>query len=340
MNELAPGMPIRLRGWRLLLAAVPLVLLAACAAPIIGTPSAQEIAAKPSQSNLKDAHFTLVGQVTSGAADVQVKGEGLMVFRPSTASRMILTGSVGVIPFAVELISVNGVEYQRVGNAKWTKTTSNAKPASSSTWATAKGLKLIGEESLPQGKAWHVKGTSDGQPFDLWVRESDGYPLKYQNENPTAALTLTFDQFDTGMKVSAPAPSDIKPAPVNATGAIDQPMRLNGVDVTVVSVDAHYAAANPFMTPKPGNRYIVLEILYQSTGSDALQYNEYDWTVSDSQGFSYRPTVADKEPQLNSGQLDPGGKARGFVTYEVPTAAQGLVAKAKIGDDSASVPIG
>jgi hypothetical protein len=129
MNKLARIL-IQVRLWRLLLAAAPLVLLAACAAPTIGTPSAQEIAAKPSQSNLKDAHFTLAGQVTSGAADVQMRGEGLMVFRPATASRMILTGSVGVIPIAVELISVHGVDYERAGNAKWTKTTSNAKPAS------------------------------------------------------------------------------------------------------------------------------------------------------------------------------------------------------------------
>src|SRR5436190_10987352 len=138
VNELTREAPVRLRGWRLLWSVALPVLLAACAAPVIGTPSAQEIASRPSHSNLKDAHFTLAGQVTSGAADIQVKGEGLMVFRPATASRMVLTGSVGAIPFAVELISVDGNDYQRVGNAKWTQTTSSAKPASSATWATAK----------------------------------------------------------------------------------------------------------------------------------------------------------------------------------------------------------
>lgn len=340
VNELTREVAARLQGWRLLWSVAVSVLLTACAAPVIGTPSAQEIASKPSHSNLKDAHFTLAGQVTSAAANIQVKGEGLMVFRPAMASRMVLTGSVGAIPVAVELISVDGNDHQRVGNAKWTQTTSSAKPASSATWATAKNLKLIGEEDLPQGKAWHVKGTGDGQPFELWVRESDGYPLKYQSENPAAALTLTFDHFDTGQRVTAPAPSDIKPEPKDATGTVGQPIHLNGVDVTVVSVDPNYKPANLFITPKAGNRYIVVEILYQRTGPDAVSYNEFDWTVSDSQGFSYQPTFADKGPQLNSGQLVPDGKARGFITYEVPTTAQGLVVKAKIGDDSASVPIG
>lgn len=106
-------------------AAGVLVLMAACTAPVIGTPTAQEIAAKPAHSGLKDAHFTITGHVVSGAADVQVKGEGLMVFKPASASRMVLTAALGVLPFSIELISVGGNDYQRVGNAKWTKTTSN-----------------------------------------------------------------------------------------------------------------------------------------------------------------------------------------------------------------------
>jgi hypothetical protein len=316
-----------------------LVLLAACTAPIIGTPTAQDIAAKPAHSGLKDAHFTITGHIVSGAADVQIKGEGLMVFKPASASRMALTGALGVLPFSIELISVGGNDYQRVGNAKWTKTTSNVKPASGDSWATAKDLKLIGEENLSQGKAWHLKGTADGKPFELWVRESDGYPLKYVNGDPNASLTLTFDQFDTGQRISEPASTDIKPEPKNATGAIGRPVHLNGVDVTVASVNPNYKSANQFITPKPDNRFVVVEVLYQSTGSEPVEYNQFDWTVSDGQGFSYRPSFSDKDPQLRSGQLDLGGKARGFITFEIPTTAQGLVVKAKVGDDSASVPL-
>lgn len=174
-----------------------LVLQSGCAAPFNGMPTAQEIATKPARSGLKDAHFTMSGEVVSGAADVQVKGEGLMVFKPASALRMVLTGSVGVLPLSVELISVGGNDYERVGNNEWTRATSKAKPASGDSWATAKDLKLIREESLSLGKAWHLKGTTNGQPFELWVRESDGYPLKYMNGDPNASLTLTFDRFNT-----------------------------------------------------------------------------------------------------------------------------------------------
>ena len=316
-----------------------LVLESACAAPFTGTPTAQEIAAKPARSGVRDAHFTMTGQMVSGAGDVQVKGEGLMVFKPASALRMVLTASLGVLPFSVELISVGGNDYERIGNAKWTRAASKAKPASGGSWATAKDLKLIGEESLSLGKAWHLKGTANGQPFELWVRESDGYPLKYVNGDPNASLTLAFDRFNTGQRVSEPASSDIKPEPKTVTGAVGQVLHLNGVDVTVVSVDPNYKAANQFITPKPGNRFVVVEVLYQGTGSERIAYNEFDWSMSDGQGFSYQPSFADKEPQLHSGQLDPGGKARGFITFEISTTAQGLVVKAKIGDDSASVPL-
>jgi hypothetical protein len=54
----------------------------------------------------------------------------------------------------------------------------------------------LGEDTLAQGKAWHVKAKDDsGNPFEAWVRESDGYPLKYASTMQGTTFTATFDRF-------------------------------------------------------------------------------------------------------------------------------------------------
>jgi hypothetical protein len=56
-----------------------------------------------------------------------------------------------------------------------------------------------------------VKAKDDGgNPFEAWVRESDGYPLKYASTMQGSTFTATFDRFNTGQTVSAPPASDIQ----------------------------------------------------------------------------------------------------------------------------------
>lgn len=313
----------------------------ACAAPGLSPPTPQEILGKPAKSDLKDAHFTLTGHFTSGATGVDVKGEGLMVIKPKSALRMTLTGSLGVFPFSIEQISVEGQDYQRVGNQKWTKTQAANKPSGANAWSEAKGAKLVAEEDQGQGKAWHVTATSsDGKPIEIWVRESDGYPLKMVTGDPDNNFTLSFDRFNTGQTVTGPPASEIKPDPKNVTGTVGQPMHLTGVDVTVVSVDPNAKGGNQYLQPKPGNRFVATQILYENTGSDPYDFNPFDWNLTDSAGFSYNTTYADIGPELHSGKLAAGEKARGYITYEVPTSATGLTLKLKSGEDTGRIPIG
>src|SRR5439155_9129692 len=129
--------------------------------------------------------------------------------------------------------------------------------------------------------------TSSGEPFEAWVRESDGYLLKYSSSSDTGTLSLEFDKFNTGQSVSAPNPADIKAPAKNVTGQIGSPIVLNGVTVTVVSVDLNAKSGNEFITPKAGSRFVVVQVLYENTGSDPYDYNPFDWKLTDSAGVSY-----------------------------------------------------
>ncbi len=337
---------------------VALALMAAvCANPtgIGGPPTAAEILKKPAAASFKDAHFTMKAHTSSGAFVIDLTGDGTFVRNPP-AEQMHYQGSLGAIPLAFDTIVVGGKEYTRTGSQKWTvkDASSNSSP---SDWSKATNPKLVGEDSINGAKAWHVSATaSGGAGFEVWVREADGYPLKYVSQglsstaspSPAAgssggasgSLELNFDKFNTGSRIQPPPAADVKPPPQNVSAKVGDVMHLTGLDLTVVSANLDAKSPNEFITPKSGNRFVTIEVLYVLTGAGKVDYNPYDWKISDSQGFSYNSTFGVADPALNSGSLsNSGDKARGFVAFEVPAVATGLAAKVSIGDDSALVAL-
>jgi hypothetical protein len=206
---------------RPVMAVVVVALLAACGTPGAPAkpPTAQEVLAKPLHaSNLKDGHFLAVGKFTSQGVSVDVNGDGEVVYKSPTAGRFKFQTTVAGQQVSFEEITINGTDYTFTspGNGKWTSkaSTSGLGPES---FSGASGFKYIGEENLPQGKSWHASAKDkDGNPFDGWIRESDGYPVKYVLTQPGASasgntLTLTFDRYNTGVTISAPPSSQVVP---------------------------------------------------------------------------------------------------------------------------------
>jgi hypothetical protein len=169
------------------------------------------VLAKPVHSNLKDAHFVVSGKFTNQGATVDVNGDGQLVYKAPQAGRFKFQTTVAGQTVSFEEISINGKDYTFTipGNGKWTSkaSTSGLGPGS---FVGSSEYKYVGEENLPQGKAWHAKAKDkDGSPFDGWIRESDGYPLKYTVTQDNNALALTFDKYNTGVSVSAPPTSQV-----------------------------------------------------------------------------------------------------------------------------------
>jgi hypothetical protein len=187
-------------------------VLSACGNPFAPPrpPTAAEILDKPAHSNLKDAHFVVSASIplSASAGTVTASGDGLLVFKPAQAVHMTLQTNFAGQTATLEEISIGGKDYSRVsGQSKWTVKASTSSPGDFS----GTDAKYVGEEVLPQGKAWHVKAkTKDtGDPFDAWVRESDGYPLKFSGSSATTQLTFSFDRFNTGGTVTAPPASEV-----------------------------------------------------------------------------------------------------------------------------------
>jgi len=202
---------VKKRSWLVL--AISALVVAGCgnsAGAPAKPPTAQEILARPDSANVKDGHFSLVAHIVSGNITFDATGDGIIVVKPQQASRFTMLTTISGQSLKFEEIIIGGKEYDlSPDNPRWTvkPSTNSSNPSSfKGTDAT-----YLGEETLPQGKAWHVKAKDDnGNPFEAWVRETDGYPLKYASTMQGSTFTATFDRFNTGQTVSAPPASDIQ----------------------------------------------------------------------------------------------------------------------------------
>jgi hypothetical protein len=189
------------------------VLTAGCGVPTpAAPPSAKEILAEPQQSNLTNAHFAVTGKIANNGVTVELVGDGALVYKPKPAGRFKFTTTVGGQTLTIEEISLDGTNYGLTpASPKWVATKS-ASGIGPNAFSGASDQKYIGEETLPQGKAWHASAKDkDGNAFDAYIRESDGYPIKYiETQTGGQNITLTFDHYNTGETIKAPPPDQIQ----------------------------------------------------------------------------------------------------------------------------------
>lgn len=102
------------------------------------------------------------------------------------------------------------------------------------------------------------------------------------------------------------------------TYAIGDKIKLGDYVIKVEGMEDPYNESNEFLQPDAGNRYVTVEVLYENPTDDKnIDYNSWDWTLFDSDGYNYDPSFVGKDPDLSSGTLNPGGTVRGWVTFEV-----------------------
>ena len=163
-------------------------------------------------SALKDAHFTMTEQLPDGRGGTsQGTGDGVLVLRPVAAeSQSVQIDIGGGSSITVQSIAIGDTIYHK----KSTDPTWTASPGRSALANLDRALdvKLIGDEITPQGKTSHISGRDiAGNPFEIWIRDKDGYPIKYAShhtDNATAD-TILFDRYNSGQTINAPPPAQV-----------------------------------------------------------------------------------------------------------------------------------
>jgi hypothetical protein len=189
------------------------VVASSCGIPTPATPpTAKEVLAKPVGSDLKNAHFTVSGKLNDNGVSLSLAGDGVLVYKPKPAGRFKSQATLGGQTVTLEEITIDGTNYGKPpGATSWvsTKSSTGFDPAA---FGGASAQKYLGEVDLPQGKAWHASAKDkEGNDFEAYIRESDGYPIKYvETQGGGENITLTFDRYNAGDSVSAPPPDQVE----------------------------------------------------------------------------------------------------------------------------------
>ena len=295
-------------------------------------PDPGDLWGRPLQSAARNAHATITA--TGGPGGAALRGDGTVVFKPRTALSFRLRTGLGQLPGELDVLQVDGVTYQRAAaDQKWQRSPA---PAPDPTWDGATDPRLLGEGTVGGDRAWHLKATRGGSAVEMWVRQNDGYPLQVLTSNGSGAVfRFVYDRFNGAGDVVAPPAPDIQPPARALSGRVGDTLSMASARITVLSWEDDAAPDDETVKPRPGNRFVVVDVAVENTGSRQLS-TFFDWLLTDSARDAWTQALAVREPQFLGGELEPGESARGFLTYEVSSAASQLVLTVRLDDDTAS----
>jgi hypothetical protein len=166
--------------------------------------TAAEVLRMPSQSGAQNARLAIVGHVTVAGITIPLKGEGLMAFGAKPAMTVKVVLRISGEEQLVEEVAVDGISYSRTGSAPWHQDL-DVRINQPDRWRQARAVAMLPSDRLSLGDAWHVVAMSpQGHQFEAWVRQRDGYPLRFALRDPDSLLVIDYRDFNRGAVIIGP----------------------------------------------------------------------------------------------------------------------------------------
>jgi hypothetical protein len=188
---------------------------------------------------MQDGHFKVTAVIVNGATHTNGSGDGVLALKGQVGLKLNVQVSAGLLNVGIDLIAVGGKQYERIGSGAWTVTTDSSTPGNASHGAPS----YVGESQIGNDKAWHIRSTQSGTTYDEWVRESDGYLLKYAWQSDTASFTMDFDQFNIGAGIAAPSQKEIAASQYQALADTTNPLISSADGALTTDANANDLAA-------------------------------------------------------------------------------------------------
>lgn len=163
-------------------------------------------------------------------------------------------------------------------------------------------------------------------------------PISQSDISTIIAATFAADQQATqgAIHVSAATVTSI-PVPTSTSAAESVPVQQSSIGkvgmrlvqgdyaLTVTNTDSAQSYGT-FYTAATGKRLLAVEVLIESSANSDVNVNPFYASIKDSDSYQYNMTSFGKDPALQSeNDLPAGDKMRGWVTFEIPISAHGLI---------------
>ena len=88
----------------------------------------------------------------------------------------------------------------------------------------------------------------------------------------------------------------------------------------IIVTNVEKSQGSQWEKPKSGKEFVIVHVTIENKGNSNLSYNPFYFKMQNSQGQqeSMTFTTIDQDTSLQSGELIPGGKVSGTITFEQP----------------------
>ena len=316
-------------------------------------PAASTVLADVARSSMRSAEFQIVGTEQASRMQGQIGAEvyhqnGTLTIGPPALELQPLADYPGENPDIDgrgDYVVIGSTVYQRVNSLnEWRLSSIGAEATSSSaymnpaTWLTSSHQRFLGESAISGSPTWVMEATDAiGRKFRAWIRETDGYPLRYTTsyvnaKGRTYYINALYARFNTQVNILPPSLSN------QGMVSIGEPIKLPSGSVTVAGV-AFDCSGTATRQPAAKRKFVTLAVAFNDTGRAELPITPDAWRLYGDGTDGAAPVDTGSATSLHAQTLQPGHRASGGVTFDVAEDAYQLWTVGKFPDVTAVVNV-
>jgi hypothetical protein len=111
-----------------------------------------------------------------------------------------------------------------------------------------------------------------------------------------------------------------------------QPVPATSLALEILTVDhthafsaLEYGQPGEVLSAPPGCRFVLVDLALHNNSTEEILYSPLYATLRDGDGYEYPDLIKSPWPGLGAGTLLPGEHVRGWLAFQVPERADGLV---------------
>ncbi|HKV87265.1 MAG TPA: hypothetical protein VJT78_04645 [Candidatus Dormibacteraeota bacterium] len=192
-------------------------------------------------------------------------------------------------------------------------------------WQGSSSGRVQGETSIGGSTAWVLELTNRfGRQFKAWIREKDGYPLRYtaswkNAKGSTYYINALYGRFNLALEITKP---DMLNRGVANPGA---PLALPSGSVTITDVE-YDCSGTSSRRPAPHDKFVLVTLAFVATGPGPIPISPDVWRLYGDGVNGAAPVDSGAPGLLRIQTLSPGNRVAGVIAFEVPEVAYQLIA--------------
>jgi hypothetical protein len=192
-------------------------------------------------------------------------------------------------------------------------------------WQGSSTARVLGETSIDGSPAWVLDlANRFARQFKAWIREKDGYPLRYTTswknaKGSTYYINALYGRFNLALEITKP---DMLNRGVANPGA---PVALPSGSVTITDVE-YDCSGTSSRRPAPHDKFVLVTLMFVATGPGPILITPEAWRLY-GDGVNAAALIDNGAPgPLRVQTLNPGNRVSGVIVFETPEDAYQLIA--------------